>query len=79
MHEDHDILGPISLHDYDHFTPGWGGVLMGTFVAAVLGLCAVVYQVYPDKVSVPKEYEDGLEAELGGPRAVRVSGDVLFG
>lgn len=28
---------------------------------------------YPDRVSAPKEYEDGLERELGGPNAVRVS------
>lgn len=47
---------------------------MGTFIASVLGLCGVVKLYYPDRVSVPKTYDDGLEAELGGPRAVRVSG-----
>jgi hypothetical protein len=46
---------------------------MGTFIATVAGLCVVVAQIHPDKVSVPKQYEGGLEAELGGPRAVRVS------
>lgn len=46
---------------------------MGGFVATVLGLCGVMKLYYPDKISVPKSYEDGLEAELGGPRAVRVS------
>lgn len=46
---------------------------MGTFIASVLGLCGVVSLYYPDKISVPKTYEDGLEAELGGPAAVRVS------
>ncbi|KAF2246933.1 hypothetical protein BU26DRAFT_532563 [Trematosphaeria pertusa] len=70
-HEDNDILGAISLHTYDHFTPRWGFVLMGTFIASVLGLCGVVKLYYPDRVSVPKTYDDGLEAELGGPRAVR--------
>ncbi|KAF9692169.1 hypothetical protein EKO04_009927 [Ascochyta lentis] len=69
-HEDHDILGAISLHDYNHFTPGWGAVLLGTFVATVLGLCVAVNQIYPDKVSAPKTYPDGLEAELGGKGAV---------
>ncbi|KAF3049610.1 hypothetical protein E8E11_010069 [Didymella keratinophila] len=69
-HEDHDILGAISLHDYNHFTPGWGGVLFGTFVVTVVGLCVAVNQVYPDKVSAPKTYPDGLEAELGGKGAV---------
>ncbi|KAH7344271.1 hypothetical protein BKA66DRAFT_577058 [Pyrenochaeta sp. MPI-SDFR-AT-0127] len=69
-HEDHDILGVLSLHDYDHFKPGWGFVLLGTFVASVLGLAQVVKQVYPDKVSAPKTYPDGLEAELGGKGAL---------
>jgi|TARA_R110002003_G_scaffold54_11_gene4785 NADH dehydrogenase (ubiquinone) 1 beta subcomplex subunit 8 len=72
-HEDHDILGVLSLHDYNHFTPGWGGVLIGTFVASVLGLCGVVAMYYPDKKSAPKTYPDGLEAELGGKGALLVS------
>ncbi|KAF2661937.1 hypothetical protein K491DRAFT_686920 [Lophiostoma macrostomum CBS 122681] len=70
-HEDEDILGVLSLHDYNHFTPGWGAVLLGTFVASVFGLCGAVSLFYPDKISVPKSYEGGLEAELGGPQAVR--------
>ncbi|KAH7080080.1 hypothetical protein BKA63DRAFT_505678 [Paraphoma chrysanthemicola] len=69
-HEDHDIQGVLSLHNYDHFTPGWGGVLFGTFVASVFGLCGVVSMYYPDKLSAPKTYPDGLEAELGGKRAL---------
>jgi NADH dehydrogenase (ubiquinone) 1 beta subcomplex subunit 8 len=69
-HEDHDILGVLSLHEYDHFSPGWGAVLLGTFVLSVFGLCAAVGTVYPDKKSVPKTYPDGLEAELGGKGAV---------
>jgi NADH dehydrogenase (ubiquinone) 1 beta subcomplex subunit 8 len=72
-HEDHDILGVLSLHDYDHFKPGWGFVLMGTFVASVLGLCGVVSMYYPDKKSAPKTYADGLEVELGGKGALLVS------
>ncbi|KAF2276946.1 uncharacterized protein EI97DRAFT_432565 [Westerdykella ornata] len=71
VHEDNDILGALALHDYDHFTPGWGGVLLGTFVVSVLGLCGIVKLWYPDKITVPKAYEGGLEEELGGPRAVR--------
>ncbi|KAF2792041.1 hypothetical protein K505DRAFT_308376 [Melanomma pulvis-pyrius CBS 109.77] len=73
VHEDHDILGALSLHEYDHFKPGWGSVLLGTFTATVLTLCAVVFVIHPDKVSVPKSYDDGLEAELGGARAVRAA------
>lgn len=39
---------------------------------AVFGLSGVVYQFYPDQPAVPKQYEDGLETELGGPGALRV-------
>jgi len=79
VHEDNDILGALSLHDYDHFTPGWAGVLLGCFGVAVVGLCGVTAFMYPDKKSVPKCYPDGLEAELGGPRAVRArkEGDAI--
>ena len=63
----------LSLHDYNHFTPQWGFVLMGTFIVSVFGLCAAVKSVYPDKISVPKTYPDGLEAELGGKGAMLVS------
>ncbi|KAJ4292536.1 hypothetical protein N0V90_009199 [Kalmusia sp. IMI 367209] len=71
VHEDNDIQGALALHDYDHFKPGWGGVLLGTFIVSVFGLCGIVSLYYPDKKSVPKTYENGLEAELGGPGAVR--------
>ncbi|KAF2751193.1 hypothetical protein M011DRAFT_104153 [Sporormia fimetaria CBS 119925] len=71
VHEDNDILGALALHDYDHFTPGWAATLLGGFVVSVLVLCGAVKLVYPDKISVPREFEGGLEAELGGPRAVR--------
>ena len=50
MHEDDDILGMISPEAYTHFTPGWGAVLMGCFVASVGVLAAVVSRTYPDKV-----------------------------
>ncbi|KAL1304305.1 hypothetical protein AAFC00_000709 [Neodothiora populina] len=69
VHEDNDILGVFSTEPYTHYQPGFGAVLLGTFVASVFGLCAVVYQFYPDKASVPKTYPDGLEAELGGKGA----------
>lgn len=46
---------------------------MGTFIATVFGLCAAVKSVYPDKISAPKTYPDGLEAELGGKGALPVS------
>jgi NADH dehydrogenase (ubiquinone) 1 beta subcomplex subunit 8 len=46
---------------------------MGTFIATVFGLCAAVGTIYPDKLSAPKTYPDGLEAELGGKGALLVS------
>lgn len=73
VHEDNDILGIFSTEVYSHATPGHAALLFGTFVAATLGLCAVVYQFYPDKPAVPRTFGDGLEVELGGTRALLVS------
>ena len=78
VHEDNDILGMFSTEPYSHFTPGFGAVLLGTFVASVFALCGVVSVLRPDKPSVPKTYPGGLEAELGGAGAVRVSVPLLF-
>ena len=52
VHEDNDILGIFSPEAYTHFSPGFGAILLGTFVGAVGVLCAVVYQRYPDRVSI---------------------------
>lgn len=46
----------------------WGG-----FISIVVGLYYAVALTAPPKPSLPKEYEGGLERELGGPGAVRVS------
>ena len=42
----------------------------GSFVAAFCGMLTVVSAYYPDKPSAPRTFPGGLEAELGGPRAV---------
>ena len=47
--------------------------MLGTFIATVLGVSGVVYLNYPDQVAFPREFEGGLERELGGPGAIRVS------
>lgn len=73
VHEDHDLLGVFSPYEYTHTKPGKGALQLLSFVAAVFGLCGVVSMVYPDKPSAPREFEGGLESELGGPNAVRVS------
>lgn len=59
--------------EYTHATPGKAFFQMGCFIAAVFGLCGVVAMFYPDTPTVPREFEGGLEQELGGPGAVRVS------
>lgn len=44
--------------------------VQGSFVAAFCGMLTVVSTYYPDKPSTPRTFPGGLEAELGGPRAV---------
>lgn len=73
VHEDNDILGVFSPEEYTHFTPGWGLVCIGTFVATVFSLMGVVSIYYPDKPSVHRGFEGGLDRELGGERTVLVS------
>lgn len=63
----------FSPEEYTHVKPGKGLFQIGCFIAAVFTLCGVVGYNYPDRQSYPKEYEGGLERELGGPNAVRVS------
>jgi hypothetical protein len=53
-------------------TPARGALMWTGFISCVLGLSFAAYNLYPDRPSAPKEYLDGLEAELGGPGALRV-------
>ena len=78
LHEDNDLYGMFSTWDYTHFTPNWGWVLFGTFVATFTGFCYTVKQFYPDKPSAPRTFADGLEKELGGPGALLVRWLVTF-
>ncbi len=73
MHEDNDILGMFSPEEYTHVTPGIAFFQLTCFVGVVLGLCGVVSFFYPDTPTVPREFEDDLERELGGVGALRVS------
>ncbi|KAK6603139.1 NADH:ubiquinone oxidoreductase 20.1kD subunit [Botrytis cinerea] len=79
VHEDNDILGIFSPEEYTHQKVGTAGFQFGLFILSVLGLCTVVGMMYPDKQSAPREFEGGLERELGGPTAVRAraAGDPL--
>ncbi|KAK4693599.1 NADH dehydrogenase (ubiquinone) 1 beta subcomplex subunit 8, partial [Lecanoromycetidae sp. Uapishka_2] len=73
VHEDNDILGMFSPEEYTHFKPAWGFVLIGTFVATFMGLVGVVSMYYPDRPTVDRGFEGGLDRELGGEGAVLVS------
>ncbi|KAL2165603.1 hypothetical protein VTG60DRAFT_4256 [Thermothelomyces hinnuleus] len=71
VHEDHDILGMFSPWEYTWIGTGKGLFQIGVFVAVFLSVCYGVKLTYPDRVSYPREFEGGLERELGGPGAVR--------
>ncbi|KAI1497203.1 hypothetical protein F5X99DRAFT_29422 [Biscogniauxia marginata] len=71
IHEDNDVLGIFSPYEYTWVSPGKGLAQIGAFIATFLSVCWVVGRLYPDKPSYPREYEGGLERELGGAGAVR--------
>lgn len=74
VHEDNDILGVFSPEQYTHVTSNKALLSIGTFVVGFLGLCGLVSLYYPDKPSSPRTFpNNGLEKELGGPGAIRVS------
>lgn len=77
VHEDHDILGMFSPYEYTWISPGKGALQFGAFVLTFLGVCYMVKLSYPDRPSYPREFEGGLEKELGGKGAIRVSLDSL--
>lgn len=54
-------------------SPRRGLILWTGFIGAVLGVVFTVKATYPDRPSAPKEYTNGLEKELGGAGALRVS------
>ena len=73
LHEDNDILGRFSLHEYTHMTSGRAGLMWLGFIGLVTSLYFTVKAYAPGKPAVPQEYEDGLDTELGGPGSLRVS------
>lgn len=73
VHEDNDILGTFSTESYTHFKAPKAFFLLGCSIVTVFAFSGVVSFFYPDKPSAPRTFEDGLETELGGANAVRVS------
>ncbi|EPE06984.1 nadh ubiquinone oxidoreductase subunit [Ophiostoma piceae UAMH 11346] len=71
VHEDYDQLGMFTPYEYTWTTAGKGLAQIGAFVVVFLSVVFAVKATYPDQPTVPREYEGGLERELGGPGAVR--------
>ncbi|KAH8904949.1 hypothetical protein BR93DRAFT_898352 [Coniochaeta sp. PMI_546] len=71
VHENHDQMGVFTPHEYTWVSPAKGFFQFGCFIAVLVGLCYTVKAVYPDKKSYPREFEGGLERELGGAGAIR--------
>ncbi|KAK0648947.1 hypothetical protein B0T16DRAFT_124027 [Cercophora newfieldiana] len=76
VHEDHDILGMFSPYEYTWTTTGKGLAQVSAFIVTFFGVLYAVKLSYPDKRSYPREFEGGLEKELGGAGAPRVSTDL---
>jgi len=72
VHEDHDMMGMFTPYEYTWVSPGKGLMQIGIFVSVFVSVCYAVSKVYPDRVSYPREFEGGLEKELGGAGAIRV-------
>ncbi|ORY66183.1 uncharacterized protein BCR38DRAFT_340298 [Pseudomassariella vexata] len=71
VHEDHDVMGMFTPHEYTWVSPGKGALQVGAFMLTFFGVCYLVAITYPDKQSYPREFEGGLERELGGKGATR--------
>lgn len=65
----------FSPYEYTWISPGKGALQFGAFVLTFLGVCYMVKLSYPDRPSYPRDFEGGLEKELGGKGAIRVSLD----
>lgn len=59
---------------YTWVSPAKGLVQIGIFIATFLSVCYAIKLTYPDTPAFPREFEGGLEKELGGSGATRVSG-----
>jgi NADH dehydrogenase (ubiquinone) 1 beta subcomplex subunit 8 len=73
VHEDHDQMGIFTPYEYTWTNPGKGLVMSAVAISVFLSVCWTVKATYPDKPSYPREFGGGLEKELGGSGAVRVS------
>ncbi|PSR81299.1 hypothetical protein BD289DRAFT_462175 [Coniella lustricola] len=70
-HENYDQLGMFTPHAYTWVTPRKGFMQVGVFLAALATVLYAVKLTYPDIPAVPREFEAGLDRELGGAGAIR--------
>lgn len=73
MHEDNDILGmfaPEQAGQYNFYTSPQCFALLGCAVGTFLTFYGVVRIFYPDRPTVDRGYEGGLDRELGGSGAL---------
>lgn len=72
LHEDDDTLGMFTPYEYTWVSSGKGLAQIGIFIATFLSVVYAVKLTYPDRVSYPREFEGGLDRELGGRNATVV-------
>lgn len=68
----------FSLEEYTVMSGRMGMAMWAFFLSCVGGVGFAVYTTYPDRPSAPKVYEGGLDAELGGSGAARVSRRIIM-
>lgn len=68
----------FSTHDYTWVTPKKGFAQFAVFVATILSVVYAAKLTYPDRPAYPREFEGGLEKELGGSGARRASFDDAY-
>lgn len=72
LHEDDDTLGMFTPYVYTWVSPKKGLVQIGVFIATFLSVVYAVKLTYPDRPMYPREFEGGLDRELGGRGATLV-------
>jgi NADH dehydrogenase (ubiquinone) 1 beta subcomplex subunit 8 len=65
-------MGMFSPYEYDWISPGKGALQVLAFIVTFAAVCYTVKLTYPDRVSYPREFEGGLDKELGGAGGVSI-------
>jgi NADH dehydrogenase (ubiquinone) 1 beta subcomplex subunit 8 len=73
VHEDNDMLGIFSLHEYTHFNTRQAVTSTLCYVGFIATVFGVVWWNFPGQQVAPRQFPGGLDVELGGKGAVLVS------